>query len=231
MPIRMFIGFDEAETVAWHVFNHSIQKRSSRPIAVSPIMLSQLPELKREKHHLQSNAFSFSRWLVPYLCGYEGWAIWADCDMLCLDDITKLWDERDDNYAVMCVKHEHNPVESQKYLGNIQTKYEKKNWSSVMLFNCSRCEALTPEYVNKATGLQLHQFKWLESDDLIGELPHRWNILIGYDDINNFEQPGILHYTIGGPYFHEYRGCQGSLEWLTEREDMLRCEQYFPKKK
>ena len=31
-----------------------------------------------------------------------------------------------------------------------------------MLMNCRKCTTLTPDYVNKASGLELHQFKWLE---------------------------------------------------------------------
>lgn len=227
--IRMFIGYDPVESVAWHVFNHSIQRRASQPVEVAPVMLSQLPEMIRERDPKQSNDFSYSRWLVPYLCGYDGWAIFADCDMLCLDDIAKLWAMRDERYAVMCVKHNHVPTEEKKYLGNDQHRYEKKNWSSVMLFNCAKCTALTPIYVNKATGLELHQFKWLGDDELIGDLDPRWNILIGYDDLASFETPGILHYTIGGPYFHEYYGCPGTTEWMAEKADMLLTEQYFPR--
>ena len=102
-----------------------------------------------------------------------------DCDMLVLDDIAKLWAFRDDKYAVMCVKHEHEPKEEKKFLGTTQTRYEKKNWSSVMLFNCAKCTALTVDYVNTASGLELHRFNWLGSDDLIGEIPHQWNLLVG----------------------------------------------------
>src|SRR3546814_1870187 len=104
-----------------------------------------------------------------------------DDDMLVLDDIAKLWALRDDRYAVQVVKHDHVPQEDVKFLDKVQTKYEKKNWSSVMLFNCARCTALTPDYVNSATGLELHQFKWLGDDGLIGEIPHRWNYLADYD--------------------------------------------------
>ena len=106
-----------------------------------------------------------------------------------------------------------------KFLGAIQTKYAKKNWSSVMLFNAAKCRALTPDYVNTASGLELHQFKWLESDDLIGEIPHRWNHLVGYDDPN--PDASLVHYTIGGPYFDEYQDCEYADEWRQERDKML----------
>ena len=124
------------------------------------------------------------------------------------------------------MKHEHVPKEEVKFLGAVQTKYQKKNWSSVMLMNCARCTALTPDYVNKASGLELHQFKWLEGDHLIGELPHRWNHLVGYDA----PDPGaaLVHFTIGGPYFDEYRDCEYSGEWFTERDAMLAVIQREP---
>ena len=143
--------------------------------------------------------------------------------MIVLDDIAKLWALRDDRYAVQVVKHDHRPSEEEKFLGEKQTKYEKKNWSSVMLFNCSKCQTLTPPYVNAASGLELHQFKWLENDDLIGELPHRWNHLVGYDAPN--PDVSLVHYTLGGPYFGPTRDCEYAAEWFREREAMLRVAQ------
>ncbi|MFN9573323.1 MAG: glycosyltransferase [Betaproteobacteria bacterium] len=172
--IRVFIGFDPRETVAYNVLAHSINARASQPVTIAPLALSQLGGLyTRERNPLQSTDFSFSRFLTPYLSGYEGWSVFMDCDMLMRDDIAGLWALRDERYAVMCVKHDHQPKEDTKFLGAVQTKYEKKNWSSVMLFNNARCRALTPDYVNRATGLELHQFKWLSNDNLIGSLPPR----------------------------------------------------------
>jgi len=218
--IRMFIGFDARETVAYNVLAYSVQARASCPVAIAPVMLSQLGGiLTRERHPLQSTEFSFSRFLTPYLSGYSGWSIFMDCDMLMLDDIARLYALRDERYAVMVVKHEHTPREQVKFLNQPQSKYEKKNWSSVMLFNNAHCRALTPEYVNAATGLELHQFKWLDNDMRIGSLPLAWNHLVGY----NPPQPGVslVHYTLGGPYFDEYHDCEYASEWFAERERML----------
>lgn len=220
--IRVFIGYDPREAVAFHVLSHSIHRRASRPVSITPLVLSELgPLMWRERNPLQSTDFSFSRFLTPYLCNFDGWALFMDCDMLVLDDMAALWELRDDRYAVMCVKHEHVPEEDVKFLGAVQTKYEKKNWSSVMLFNCAKCDALTPEYVNSASGLELHRFKWLESDDMIGEIPHRWNHLVDYDPPKPIEDVSNLHYTIGGPYFSEYENCGYADEWNHEKQDML----------
>jgi lipopolysaccharide biosynthesis glycosyltransferase len=218
--IRVYIGYDTREAVAFSVLAYSIQTRASTPVAIAPIMLSQLgAAFRRESHPLQSTQFSFSRFLTPYLSGYEGWSIFMDCDMLMRDDIAKLWALRDDRYAVMVVKHEHVPRETQKFLGMPQSKYEKKNWSSVMLFNNARCAALTPEYVSSASGLELHQFKWLGAEDDIGALPHRWNHLVGYDAPD--AEAALVHYTLGGPYFPEYVGCEHAQAWRDERDRML----------
>ena len=144
--IRVFVGYDPREAVAYGVLAHSISTRASQPVAIAPVMLSQLQGVyRRERNPLQSTDFSFSRFLTPWLCDYRGWAIFMDCDMLVLDDIAKLWALRDDRYAVQVVKHHHVPKEEVKFLGATQSKYEKKNWSSVMLMNCERCAALTPE--------------------------------------------------------------------------------------
>tara|TARA_A100001011_G_scaffold379982_1_gene446702 strand:- start:183 stop:869 length:687 start_codon:yes stop_codon:yes gene_type:complete len=224
--IRVFIGFDPRETIAFHVLAHSIQARASEPVTIAPLMLSQLKSLMiRERNALQSSDFSFSRFLTPYLCGFEGWAIFMDCDMLVLKDLAELWALREDKYAVMCVKHNHVPKEESKFLGAPQTKYEKKNWSSVMMFNCSKCTALSVNYVNKASGLDLHRFKWLKNDDLIGEIPHSWNQLVGYDEVIPSDQIANLHFTIGGPYFDEYRNTEYAEEWFREKQAMLRCDQ------
>lgn len=138
--------------------------------------------------------------------------------MLMREDIARLWALRDPHYAVQVVKHQYQPKDGTKFLGAVQTTYEKKNWSSVMLFNCAACKALTPEYVNSATGLQLHQFKWLPSDDMIGELPSIWNHLVG--EYERKASAALVHYTVGGPYFSEYRQCDFADEWFAEREGL-----------
>ena len=219
--IPVFIGYDPREAAAYSVLAYSIQARASQPVSIAPLMLSQLRSvLSRERHPLQSTDFSFSRFLTPHLSGYSGWSVFMDCDMLMLDDIANFWKLRDERYAVMVVKHQHVPRETVKFLGEPQSKYEKKNWSSVMLFNNARCRALTPEYVNRASGLELHQFKWLESDALIGALPDRWNHLVGYNPPR--KDAALVHYTLGGPYFEDYRDCEYAREWFAERDSMLR---------
>ena len=222
--IKVFIGYDPRETVAFSVLAHSIHARASVPVSITPLVLSELSGiLTRERHPLQSTDFSFSRFLTPFLSDYAGWSIFTDCDMLVRDDIAHLYALRDERYAVMVVKHEHVPKESTKFLGQPQTPYQKKNWSSVMLFNNARCRPLTPEYVNAASGLELHQFKWLADDNLIGSIPARWNHLVGYSERN--ADAALVHYTLGGPYFDEFRDCEYAQEWRDELQAMLRVDQ------
>ncbi|ORE97151.1 glycosyltransferase [Aurantimonas sp. 22II-16-19i] len=221
---RVFIGFDTKEVVAYHVLAQSILEKSSMPVEFSPIVLKNLEGVfTRERNNLQTTEFSFSRFLVPALSNFEGWSLFMDCDMLMRTDIAELWKLRDDRYAAMCVKHDYVPKVETKFLGQTQTKYEKKNWSSVILFNNAKCRALTPDYVNSATGLQLHQFKWLESDDLIGELPAEWNWLVNEYDYK--EDARNVHFTDGGPYFDEYKGCDYADEWFAARERTLFVQQ------
>jgi hypothetical protein len=211
--IRVFIGYDPVEAGTLYTLAHSIQTRSSIPVSITPVALSSLRGiLTRDRHPLQSNDFSFSRFLVPWMSGFEGWSIFMDCDMVVTDDIAKLWAWRDDKYAVRVVKHNYTPPEETKYLGNVQTQYGRKNWSSVILFNNARCKTLTPDYVNTADGLDLHQFRWLQ-DEEIGELPNHWNKLVGYDKTTN---PSLIHYTTGGPYFKQYAHCEHHHEWWKE---------------
>ena len=220
--LRVFLGFDPRETVAFHVAAHSIHSRCSRPVAIAPLMLSQLAGIfNRPRDPKQSTDFSFTRFLVPHLCGYEGWALFADCDILVREDLARLWDLRDDRHAVMVVKHDHVPKETTKFLGHVQTAYPKKNWSSLMLFNNARCRGLTREYVETAHGLELHQFKWLASDDLIGELPAGWNCLVDTDSGGELESAPNLHYTLGGPWFAATRTCGGAHDWWQELQRTL----------
>lgn len=218
--LRWFIGYDPVEAGTWYTMAHSLHRHSSMPISVSPVSLSNLDGIiSRPREKLQSNDFSFSRFLVPWMCNYEGWAVFSDCDMIVRDDPAKLWALRDDRFAVKVVHHNHIPEETVKYLGRTQTKYSRKNWSSVILWNCSHPDVrkLTPEYVNTAGGLDLHQFKFLEDDD-IGYLPKVWNHLVGYGQKDNNAK--LVHYTTGGPYFREYANCDYHTDWFTENSLM-----------
>lgn len=223
-PLQIFIGFDQVEAVAYHVLCHSILSRASVPVSITPIKRSMLKDIHdRPLDEKQSNEFSFTRFLVPYLSDYEGVSLFMDCDMLVTTDIKELFDLFDDQYAVQVVKHDYTPKDNIKYLGTVQYAYPKKNWSSVMLFNNAKCKRLTPEYVNTASGMYLHQFKWLESDDLIGELPYEWNHLVS--DMPPCPDAKNIHWTVGGPYFVEYKDCEHASKWFIERALMNNCVQ------
>jgi hypothetical protein len=143
-------------------------------------------------------------------------------DMLMLDNIATPRELRDGRFAVMVVEYAHVPRETVKFLGEPQSKYEKKNCSSVMLFNNELCKTPTPDYVNSASGLELHQFRWLEAEGLIGALPDRWNHLVGFSP--RLGDAALFHYTLSGPYFEEHQDCEYAQEWRQERDRMLRTE-------
>lgn len=217
MP-RVFIGFDPRETVAVSVLTESIQARASVPVQVAQIRQEQLGDHYQRTHNpLQSTAFSFSRFLVPWLSGYEGWSLFMDADMLCLADLAELWALRNERYAVQVVKHEHLCQTGLKFQGMPQSPYPRKNWSSVMLFNNARCRALSPALVNTAAGLHLHQFCWLE-DNEIGSLPPQWNVLVGVQAVP--ADAKVLHYTLGGPWFDDCQTMPEGDRWLRERAAM-----------
>ena len=216
--INIFIGYDSKEKVAYNVLSHSIIQNSTKPVAITPIALNHLKDdFVRERNALSSTEFSFSRFMIPHLMNYQGWALFMDCDMLMFEDVSELWRMRDDSKAIQVCKHDYVPKEKTKFLGQTQTAYPKKNWSSFMLMNCKKCSSLTPDYVNRASGLELHQFKWLEGEHLIGDLPLEWNWLVGEyehkDDVKN------VHYTKGGPWFEEYARCDYSQDWFKNLEE------------
>ena len=218
--IRVFIGYDQNETVAYHVLAQSILRMSSEPVSITPLVLSQLP-LTRPRDAKQSTDFAFSRFLVPWLCGYKGTAIFLDCDMLVRGDIAQLKGEP--GKAVSVVKHDYTPKAGAKFLGNPQAAYARKNWSSVMVFDCSACPMLTPQYVNEASGLELHQFRWLGGEYQIGALDPAWNHLVGEYAPNPHAK--LAHFTLGGPWFAGYRSCEFADEWRQEWDRMLSSKQ------
>jgi hypothetical protein len=218
--LRVFIGFDPRETVAFYTLAHSILRRSSIPVSITPLMRSQLrASHSRPRGPTESTEFAFTRFVVPAMSGYSGWSVFMDCDMLCRADIAELEryiDAHPDKAVVVC-KHDYVPKTERKFLNQVQTKYPRKNWSSLMLFNNERCRRLTLDYVNTASGLDLHRFKWLE-DGLIGELPLVWNWLVGEYEYN--PEAKIAHFTLGGPYFDDYRKCDYAEEWFAEFESL-----------
>lgn len=227
IPIPIFIGYDHRERAAINVLIDSLYQHSSTPLAITPLVTPQLERMglyRRSRDPRQSTAFSFTRFLVPHLMAYQGWALFMDGDMLCRADIAELWALRDDRFAVMCVQHQHRPCETVKFLGEVQSPYPRKNWSSLMMLNCPRCTALTPDVVNSATGLELHGFQWLAGDQEIGALPQGWNHLVGVQDPALAMDSSMLHWTLGGPWFREQRTMGGPLavEWFASRDAALR---------
>ena len=220
--IDVFIGYDEGEKIAYHILSESIRRNSSEPVSITPLCLSNLPDFKREKQPNQSTEFAFSRFMVPWLRGYRGWSIFMDCDMMFRGDIAELWGMRTFNSKVMCCQHDYEPKQGLKFRGAKNEKFEKKNWSSMMMFHNSQCTALTPDYVNNATGLELHQFKWLERDHMIGEIPLEWNWLVGEYEYN--KDAKNVHWTLGGPYFEEYARSDYADEWFEIYYDTIKVD-------
>ena len=213
--INIFIGYDHREAIAYHVCVNSIIRHSSKPVSVTPLALQNMKDYQ-EKHTDGSNQFIYSRFLVPHLMEYNGWAIFMDGDMLLRDDIEKLWAQRDESKAVMVVKHDYKTKMTEKYLGAKNENYPRKNWSSVILWNCGHAanKGVTPEFIENATGAQLHRFTWLD-DSLIGELPIEWNWLP--DEFGSNLDAKLLHYTLGTPSFHDFATTPMGDEWQRER--------------
>ena len=213
--MKIFMGFDARESIAYDVAKSSAEQWG--PVEVLSLRQDKLRAdgiYTRPIDPLSSTEFSFTRFLVPELMNYDGWALFVDCDVLFLESPKELFALADDNYAVMVVKHDYKPTQSMKMDGKIQHVYPRKNWSSVVLFNCSHPsnKALTKNAVNSETGQFLHRFSWLK-DDEIGEIPHEWNWLVDWYHEPEDGKPKLLHYTEGGPWFDEYVNCSYSDVW------------------
>jgi lipopolysaccharide biosynthesis glycosyltransferase len=209
--IPIVVGFDQRESVAYHVFCQSVIDKSTMPVFFLPLAENTLVDYK-ETHLDGSNKFIYSRFLTPHLNNFKGWAIFADGDMVCQRDISHLWKLRDESKAVVVVKHDYKTKKAIKYLGNKNEDYPRKNWSSLILWNCahSKNKILSPEFIQKQNGAFLHRFQWL-SDDLIGEISPEWNWLaIEYPENKN---ANLIHYTLGTPCFKEYRNTSMADIW------------------
>lgn len=222
-PLQVFLGYDPKEAVAYHVLSHSIMRRASRPVSITPLYLPQLRQMgayTRERGPTESTEFSITRFLTPWLSGFEGVSIFMDCDILCRTDICELEDIAlaDPYKDVFVVQHDYTPTTSYKFLSQQQTKYPCKNWSSVMVFNGHRypTRTLVPQYINSANPSDLHQFKWTHN---VGSLPCEWNHLVGEYGAN--PDAKLVHYTLGGPWFPEYAGCEYSPQWFSECRSAL----------
>jgi len=218
--INIYIGYDQREIIAYHVLCQSIIKHSTEPVSFIPLNLKHFKKFyKRKKGPKDSTEFSISRFLTPHLSGYRGYSVYMDCDMLVRGDISKLVKSvsKYPKYDVWCVKHKHKTMNQKKFLNENQLNYNKKNWSSFMIFNNKNCKSLTPRKVEKAHGLYLHQFKWTK-DNKIGKLPVTWNTLSGYNKITN--RTKNIHFTEGGPYFIKYKKSKGAKLWFEIKKEI-----------
>lgn len=206
--MRLFCGYDDREAVGFHVFVSSVIRHASKPVHITPISEAQTDG---------SNQFTYARYGVAEMCGYEGWAIFADaCDMLCLADIAELWEMRDSSKAVQVVQHRYSTRNPIKYMGTTMqcpnVNYSRKNWSSLMLINCA-----APEWRTITRGPEAHRFTGIP-DERIGALPAQWNVLV--DEGQDSEGAKILHWTAGIPAFGMYRNAMRSEDWHAEHEFM-----------
>jgi hypothetical protein len=215
-PIPIFVGYDPREAVAYHVCSNSIVRHAAQPVAIVPMTLTLFGDYQ-ETHSDGSNSFIYTRFLVPYLMNYQGTAVFIDGDMVLRDDIGKLFDMIDNDSAVAVVKHCYQTRQPIKYLGNANPDYPRKNWSSVIVWNCGHSDnrVLTPEYVQSQPGSHLHRFAWL-SDNAIGELPPEWNWLP--DEYGENPAAKLLHYTLGTPCFPDYEATPQAAAWHQERK-------------
>lgn len=222
--LNVFIGVDRSELVSFYVLAHSIMSKATCPISITPLYRDNLPFFTRKRIASESTDFSITRFLVPYLSGYQGWSLYLDCDILCrvdLAELTSYMTLRDRwSKAVLVVKHDYIPKGQTKFLNHTQAVYGKKNWSSVMVFNNAECLKLTPEFVHSSPGMALHQFDWTYQDK-IGTLPRPWNYLVGEDNQCDTELAKLVHFTNGSPCFPEYQSCEFADEWFRTLGELI----------
>lgn len=222
-PIPVFVGYDPREAIAYHVCCNSIIRNATAPVAIVPVALNLFSEYQ-ETHTDGSNHFIYTRFLVPWLMGWSGRAIFIDGDMIVRGDIVELYHSLPLSMDVAVVKHDYQTRQTEKYMGAKNENYPRKNWSSVIVWNCNSFpnRQLTPEFVMKSSGAFLHRFSWL-NDDRIHALPPEWNWLP--DEYGANADAKLLHYTLGTPCFHEYADTPQNELWHRERIFTEYCQQ------
>lgn len=244
-PLVIYIGHDGREAIASDVCAHSITTRTKSPLNIKYLKHRELRAkgifrrpwtIDADTGNFRdaidakpfSTEFSHTRFLVPHLNNYQGWALFMDSDMIFQSDIADLFAMTDNKYAVMCVKHQHHPQQNAvKMDGRAQLQYYRKNWSSFILWNCGHTanKRLTPEKVNFMLGSDLHAFSWLQ-DDMIGSLPFRYNYISGVSPkLPTFDGkqdvPYVIHFSEGGVWFDECKEVPFGDLWLREYRDMV----------
>lgn len=226
--LPVYIGYDTREHDAYQVCKASILKHATRPVFIQPISERSLRHSGLYRRNWRSEngqkidagdgkpfstEFSFTRFLVPSLCQWQGWALFVDCDFLFMTDITELMKEFDNRFAAMCCKQNYLPKSAVKMDGQAQQKYHRKNWTSLIAWNNAHAanQRLTPFVVNREYGSYLHGLSWLE-DAEIGNLDHRWNWIDGTTE----GEPKAVHYTEGVPTMPGYEACAYSAPWWSE---------------
>jgi hypothetical protein len=225
--LKVFSGYDPRVPAGFEVFRYSVERHCSMPVTVAALDQEKLRAVEvytRAEDAKASTPFSLTRFLVPFLCNYEGYALVCDgSDMICTRDIADLFSAYAHTAAVSCVQHEYRPAKHPKFFGQRQHVYPRKNWSSLMLFDCARCKSLSLNYVNTATPAELHRFKWAE-DSGIGSLPTEWNWLVGepeYSWESHNERPAIIHYTLGLPIVPKAVRTELDFVWFSERAQLI----------
>lgn len=222
--LKIFVGYDSREDIAWKVCRHSILRHSSGPVEVYPLKQTTLREigLYTRGADKATTEFSLTRFLTPYLAAFDGWSIFVDCDFLFTRDVHEVLRHADPAKAVHVVRHDYTPASAVKMDGKAQSVYPRKNWSSFILFNGAHpdVKALTPEVVNNAEPAYLHRFSWVSDDSLIGALPLEWNFLEG-EYPRPDAVPAAIHYTNGGPWFENWKNVDFADLWTAERDLVL----------
>ena len=186
VPLRVFIGVDKRQPLGYTVCQSSIARNASVPVAITPLLIDQLPITRRGL-----TDFTFTRFLVPYLCGYEGVGVFLDADIIVRCDIAELFSLADEHHSVQVSRGPH--------------RFE---WPAVMLFNADRCRDLTPEYIE--TG-EPFSFDW----GTVGDIPPEYHHIVGYDAPRRDAK--VVHYTAGVPEFQEVGACEHASEWHREK--------------
>jgi hypothetical protein len=181
-PIRIYCGAARDARLPFEVLAHSIRRHTPHPVEIHAIDNGSAP-LPADPRHAPYTQFSFARFAIPALAGYQGRAVYMDSDMLVFRDFAELW---------------QLPFDGAKVLIEIGSRDQRDRGkhTAVMLLDCARLEWRVDEIVADL-GRRYDYNDLMAVDPLLarGEMLER--IPTGWNDLDRFdpERTRNLHYT------------------------------------
>jgi lipopolysaccharide biosynthesis glycosyltransferase len=190
-PIRVFVGADESQLVPAAVLEYTIRKHTAGRVEFTTMRDLPVP-MPKDPAKRPRTGFSFYRFMLPKLAGYQGRALYLDCDMQVFANLSELWAIPFDGQTVLCT---YQPEPPERWKGN--KSFKPGRHLAVMMLDCSRLDWDVHEIVR---GLDEDRYGYTElmsdlaivpEEQIEERIPVEWNSLEHYEAGTT----KLVHYT------------------------------------